>query len=140
METTKRVKITVEATINAPIAKVWELWTMPEHICNWCFASADWQAPWAKNDLRKGGKFTTRMEAKDGSFGFEFGGVYDEVKQNSFISYTMDDSRTAEIIFKSIGSATEVVETFEAESENPVEMQKDGWQAILNNFKAYVEK
>ena len=80
------------------------------------------------------------MEAKDGSFGFEFGGVYDEVKQNSFISYTMDDSRTAEITFKQIDSTTEIVETFEAESENPIELQKDGWQAILNNFKAYVEK
>lgn len=135
----QKQSITVEATINAPVTKVWEVWTLPEHITKWCNASDDWHAPRAENDLRAGGRFTTRMEAKDGSFGFDFGGVYDEVMSNKLISYTIDDGRRTIIIFSPAGSETKVTETFEAETQNPVEMQRGGWQAILNNFKKYAE-
>lgn len=93
MGTGNKAIITVETTVNAPVEKAWEFWTKPEHITNWSFASEDWHAPRAENDLRAGGKFLTRMEAKDGSFGFDFGGVYDEVKLNEFISYTLGDDR-----------------------------------------------
>lgn len=131
--------ITVESTINAPVEKVWKYWSGPEHIMKWCNASDDWHAPKAENDLRIGGKFTTRMEAKDGSFGFEFGGTYDEVKTNELIAYTLGDGRKVKITFKGEGNTTKVIETFEAESQNPVEMQQGGWQAILDNFKKYTE-
>lgn len=132
--------LTVEATINAPIQKVWQYWNTPEHITKWCAASDDWHAPSASNDLHTGGKFTTRMEAKDGSFGFDFGGVYDLVKNHEYIEYTMEDGRKVKIDFSAEGSATKVVESFDAETENPVDMQKAGWQAILNNFKNYTEQ
>ncbi|MGH2552339.1 MAG: SRPBCC domain-containing protein, partial [Chitinophagaceae bacterium] len=104
-----------------------------------CNASDDWHAPIAENDLRAGGTFKTRMEAKDGSMGFDFGGVYDEVKTNELIEYTMGDGRKVSIAFKANGEETKIFETFEAENENPVEMQRGGWQAILNNFKKYTE-
>jgi uncharacterized protein YndB with AHSA1/START domain len=136
---TTKTLITVEATINAPVEKVWKYWAGPEHITKWCNASDDWHAPKAENDLRVGGKFSTRMEAKDGSFGFDFGGVYDDVKTNELIAYTMGDGRTVKVIFKGEGNTTKVVETFEAETQNPVEMQQGGWQAILDNFKKYTE-
>jgi uncharacterized protein YndB with AHSA1/START domain len=134
-----KINITVTATINAAVEKIWEYWSKPEHITQWCNASADWHTPSAENDLRVGGRFTTRMEAKDGSFGFDFGGVYEEVKANELIAYTTDDDRKVSILFNSDGSTTTVTENFEAENENPVEMQKGGWQAILDNFKNYVE-
>jgi uncharacterized protein YndB with AHSA1/START domain len=139
METTKKTKITVESTIKAPVEKVWKLWNSPADIKNWCAASPDWHAPKAENDLKKGGRFTTRMEAKDGSFGFDFGGAYDEVVTNEAIAYTMDDGRTVKITFTKKDNETKVVETFEAEDQNPIEMQKGGWQAILDNFKKYAE-
>lgn len=139
METKEKTVITVQATINAPVAKVWEYWSKPEHITKWCAASDDWHAPKAENDLRVGGSFTTRMEAKDGSFGFEFGGIYDVVKPNQYMEYTLGDTRKVKITFNEKGNTTEVIESFEAESQNPVEMQKGGWQAILDNFKKYVE-
>lgn len=135
-----KIKITVESVINIPVQKIWEYWTKPEHITQWCNASPDWHAPHAQNDLREGGRFSTRMEAKDGSFGFDFGGVYDEVKTNELITYTLDDERKVSIFFNSDGHTTKVTETFEAENENPVKMQKAGWQAILDNFKNYTEK
>ena len=135
----KGIMLTVEATINAPVAKVWEYWTAPEHITQWCFASDDWHAPKATNDVRVGGDFSTTMAAKDGSFSFDFGGTYTEVKNNEVIGYTMGDGRVARILFKDNGNTTDIVETFEAETENPVEMQQGGWQAILNNFKKHVE-
>ncbi len=135
----KGIMITVEATINAPVAKVWEFWTAPEHITQWCFASDDWHAPKATNDVRVGGDFSTTMAAKEGSFSFDFGGTYTEVKNNEVIGYTMGDGRVARILFKDNGNTTDIVETFEAETENPVEMQQGGWQAILNNFKKHVE-
>lgn len=139
METTDKTKITVEVIVQAPAAQVWEKWTAPHHIIKWNSPSEDWHTPTAENDLRTGGKFLSRMEAKDGSFGFDFWGIYDEVIPNERIAYTIGDGRKAEIIFSSTGDTTRITETFEAENENPVEMQQDGWQAILENFKAYAE-
>lgn len=131
--------VTINATINAPVEKVWEYWNGPKHITQWNAASEDWHSPKAENDLRKGGSFNYRMEAKDGSFGFDFGGVYDEVIPNQHISYTMGDGRTVSTEFADNNGSTEITSTFEAETENPVEMQKGGWQAILDNFKKYTE-
>lgn len=139
METANKTNITVQSTIQAPVEKVWKLWNSPEDIKKWCSASDDWHTPKAENDLRTGGKFLSRMEAKDGSFGFDFGGVYDDVKTNERIAYTMDDDRKVEVIFTANGNTTQVTETFEAENENPADMQQAGWQAILDNFKKYVE-
>jgi uncharacterized protein YndB with AHSA1/START domain len=132
--------ITVQAVINAPVEKVWNLWTTPGHITKWNNASGDWHTPRAENDLRVGKKFLYRMEAKDGSFGFDFAGVYDEIKRNELITYTIDDGRKVKVTFtKNNDAETKVVETFEAESTNPIEMQRGGWQAILDSFKKYVE-
>lgn len=139
METKEKTVVTIEATINAPVQKVWEYWTKPEHITKWNQASDDWHSPRAENDLREGGRFLTRMEAKDGSFGFDFGGVYNVVKKNERIAYTMDDGRKVDMSFTSEGDKTKIVSKFEAEDINPVEMQKGGWQAILNSFKTYTE-
>lgn len=140
METTEaRTNITVEATVNAPVEKVWKFWNEPEHIKQWCAASDDWHAPHAENDLRTGGKFKTTMAAKDGSFSFDFEGVYTKVEPNKAISYEMSDGRKAEVLFSANGSSTKVTETFEAENTNPVDMQRGGWQAILDNFKKHTE-
>jgi len=139
METQEKKIVTVQNTVNAPVEKVWEYWTKPEHITKWNFASDDWHSPRAENDLRAGGKFVSRMEAKDGSFGFDFGGTYDEVEPNKYIEYTIGDGRKVKVNFTAKGDTTEVVESFEAENTNPVEMQKGGWQAILDNFKKYTE-
>lgn len=132
-------KITVEATISADTNKIWDFWTKPEHITKWNFASDDWHCPKAENDLRVGGKLTSRMEAKDGSSGFDFEATYDQVIAQKKISYTMSDGRRATTDFEHHGNKTKVTTTFDAENENPVEMQREGWQAILNNFKKYVE-
>jgi uncharacterized protein YndB with AHSA1/START domain len=139
METQQKTVLTVESIIQAPVAKVWESWTKPEHITQWCSASDEWHVPKAENDLRVGGSYTTRMEAKDGSMGFDFGGVYDVVKPQEYIESTMGDGRKITVTFSSEGNATKVVETFEAEDTNPLEMQQGGWQAILDNFKKYTE-
>ena len=140
METTNSVKkITVEANVDAPIEKVWEAWTKPEHIVKWNFATDDWHSPWAKADFREGGSFSARMEAKDGSMGFDFGGIYNVIRNNEFIEYTMGDDRKVQVEFSSSGNQTKVVETFDAESTHSLELQKNGWQAILDNFKKYVE-
>ena len=139
METQEKSIITVENTVNAPVEKVWEYWTKPEHITQWNNASDDWHTPWAKADLREGGSFSARMEAKDGSMGFEFGGVYDVLRNNEYIEYTLGDGRKVKVNFTPGGNTTKVVESFEAESSNPIEMQKGGWQAILDNFKKYTE-
>jgi uncharacterized protein YndB with AHSA1/START domain len=138
METQQKA-ITIETTVKAPVEKVWKLWSLPEHITKWSNASDDWHTPSAQNDLREGGKFTSRMEAKDGSMGFDFGGVYDKVKTNELIEYTLGDGRKVKVSFSSNGSETKVVETFDAENSNPIEMQRGGWQAILDNFKKYTE-
>lgn len=138
METGTKM-ITVEATVNAPVLKVWKFWTSPEHIINWNNASDDWHTPRAENDFRVGGSFLSRMEAKDGSFGFDFAGAYNEIKTHELIIYTLFDGRKVRIDFDTAGNATTIIESFEAESENSVEIQKYGWQSILNNFKRYVE-
>ncbi|QEH41820.1 SRPBCC family protein [Chitinophaga sp. XS-30] len=132
-------KITVEATIAADAKKVWDYYTIPGHITKWNFASDDWQCPSATNDMRVGGKYQARMEAKDGSWGFDFEAIYDEVVEGQKFTYTMTDGRQASVVFKDLGGKTAVTIVFDAESENPVEMQKEGWQAILNNFKKYAE-
>jgi uncharacterized protein YndB with AHSA1/START domain len=139
METAEKTKITVETTIKAPVEKVWDYWTKPEHITQWNHASDDWHSPRAENDLRAGGKFSARMEARDGSMGFDFGGVYDEVKEHQHIAYTLGDDRKVVVDFTGSGNETRVVETFEAEETHSIEMQKGGWQAIMDNFKKYVE-
>ena len=139
METTAITNITVEAIIEAPIEKVWQFWTEPRHITQWNAASADWHTTRAENNLRIGGKFLSRMEAKDGSFGFDFNGTYTNVQEHEKIEYAMEDGRKVQISFHSKGQETIVTETFEAEGTHSVEMQKVGWQAILDNFKNYVE-
>lgn len=139
MTTTEKTTITIETTVNASAEKVWKTWNNPEDIIKWGVASPDWHTPCAENDLRPGGKFVYRMEAKDGSFGFDFGGVYDLVKPNEYIEYTIGDGRKVKIDFKTNGNMVHIVETFEAEGENPIEMQRAGWQAILDNFKKHTE-
>jgi uncharacterized protein YndB with AHSA1/START domain len=139
METKDRTAIQVETTIKAPVEKVWKYWTEPAHITNWCYASDDWHAPAAENDLREGGKFTTTMAAKDGSMSFDFDGVYTLVKEQQAIAYTIADGRKVNITFTGKGDETNIVETFEAEDTHPLDLQKSGWQAILDNFKKYVE-
>lgn len=134
-----QTKLTVEATISADKNKVWEYWTKPEHITQWNFAADDWCCPKAENDLRVGGKYGARMEAKDGSFGFDFEAVYNEVVDQKKLTYTMSDGRQATTDFESLDGTTKVTTTFDAESENDPDMQKAGWQAILNNFKKYAE-
>jgi uncharacterized protein YndB with AHSA1/START domain len=139
METTGKTAITVERTIKAPIEKVWKYWTEPKHITQWCNASDDWHAPYADNDLRVGGKFKTTMAAKDGSVSFDFEGVYTNIHEYKVIEYTIMDGRKVKITFSSQGNATKVIETFEMENINPHEMQRGGWQAILDNFTKYTE-
>jgi uncharacterized protein YndB with AHSA1/START domain len=140
MEATAKKQITVETTVHAPIDKVWESWTEPRHIVQWNTASPDWHTPRAENDLRAGGKFLSRMEAKDGSFGFDFYGVYDEVKPKSLINYTIGDGRKVKNSFTPVGDSVKIVTVFEAEEVNSPEMQKGGWQAIMDSFKTYTEK
>jgi uncharacterized protein YndB with AHSA1/START domain len=134
-----KTMITVKATINAPVEKVWTLWTEPQHIMRWNNASDDWHTPKAENDLRVGGRFSSTMAAKDGSFSFDFWGIYDTIKPLHTIAYTMGDGRIAKITFSKKGNKTHIVEEFEAETENSAELQQEGWQAILNNFKKYAE-
>ncbi len=136
----EKTKISIGTTVNAPVEKVWNFWTAPEHIVKWNSASEDWHTPRAENDLRKGGRFQSRMEAKDGSAGFDFEGIYDDVRKNELISYTMGDGRKVNVTFESNGNQTKVKTVFEAEDTNPVEMQKQGWQSILDNFKKYTEE
>ncbi len=139
METTSKTSITIENEVKSPVEKVWALWSAPEHIMKWNSASEDWHTTKAENDLRPGGKFLSRMEAKDGSFGFDFGGVYDEVVANKLITYTLGDDRKVKIVFTTHGNSTKLVITFDAENQNPIEMQRGGWQAILDSFKKYTE-
>ena len=139
METTTKTAVTVEATVQASVEKVWKTWSEPQHITKWCQASPDWHVPYADNDLRTDGRFKTTMAAKDGSFSFDFGGRYTAVQQHKLIEYVIDDGRKVTVAFSGNGNETKVTETFEAESENPIEMQRGGWQAILDNFKKYTE-
>ena len=132
--------IRVQANINTPIEKVWKFWTEPKHIMKWNNASDDWHTPYAENDVRVGKKFLFRMAAKDGSVSFDFEGTYTNIKEHKVIEYSIMDGRKVKVTFSTEEKETKVVETFEAENMNSIEMQKKGWQAILNNFKKYVEK
>ena len=132
-------KIAVTATVNADTKKAWDYYNSPEHITKWNFADPSWQCPSATNDMRVGGKYSARMEAKDGSFGFDFEAIYDEVVPGERFTYTMLDGRQATVAFSKNGPQTEVAVSFDPETENPAEMQKAGWQAILDNFKRYAE-
>lgn len=133
--------ITVETTVNVPVAKAWEIFNKPEHIVKWNSPSPDWHTPRSTNDLKVGGRFTCRMEAKDGSAGFDLAGTYDKVETNKHIAYTMDgeDKRKVDVRFEDLGGRTRIVETFDPENENPLDFQKAGWQAILDSFKMYAE-
>ena len=133
------VEINVEIIIDASIEKVWKFYTNAEHIKQWNNASDDWHTPRAENDLRVGGKFVYRMEAKDSSVGFDLEGEYTEIEENEIINYTMNDGRKVRITFSNEEGKTLVSIMFDAETENSIEMQKEGWQAILNNFKRYIE-
>ena len=139
MEAQTKTTVTIQADVNAPVEKVWNYWNEPQHIMKWNQASDDWHSPASRNDLRVGGEFSTTMAAKDGSFSFDFGGVYTAVDEHKKIAYTMGDGRKVVNTFTSNGNQTRIESTFEAESQNPVEMQRDGWQAILNSFKKYTE-
>jgi uncharacterized protein YndB with AHSA1/START domain len=131
--------ITVQTTIKAPLEKVWECWNKPKHITKWAFASDDWEAPVAENDLRVGGKFKTVMAAKDKSASFDFGGIYTVVKEHELIEYDMNEERHVKVEFTEMPDGVQVTETFDPENQNSEEMQRAGWQAILDNFKKYVE-
>ena len=135
----EQTKITVEATIAAAVNKVWDYWTKPEHITKWNFATEDWLCPKAENDLQVGGKYHARMEAKDGSYGFDFEAVYDEVEEQKKLAYTMTDGRQATTVFETEGERTKVTTVLDAENQHDTEMQRAGWQSILNNFKQYAE-
>jgi len=140
MITAEKTTITVKANINAPVEKVWNLWTEPRHIVHWNNASDDWFTPRAENDLRVGGRFIYRMEARDGSDGFDFEGEYDSVVLLKQIRYTLGDSRSVKVNFDADGDSTVVTEVVETEQHNPLDIQQQGWQAILDNFKKYTEK
>lgn len=140
MEGKMNKAITVQTIVDVPVEKAWDYWTKPEHITKWTFASDDWEAPFAENDLQVNGKFKTRMQSKDKTEGFDFTGRYTYVKEHELIEYVMDDGRKVSILFERIDNHTQIIETFDPESENPSEMQRNGWQAILNNFKKYAEK
>lgn len=137
---TTPTRITVSTLVDKPAAHVWERWTTPAHIMQWNAASDDWHCPKATNDLKAGGKFSSTMAARDGSFSFDFDGIYDDVQPNKRIAYTMADGRTCEILFAEEGGGTRVTESFDAETMNPVDMQRAGWQAILDRFKAHAEQ
>ncbi|WP_294297714.1 SRPBCC family protein [uncultured Chryseobacterium sp.] len=132
--------ITIDITILSPIQKVWEYYNNPEHIIQWNFAHESWHCPSAENDLRTGGKLKTRMEAKDGSFGFDFEGTYDDIVDCEKIRYHLEDGRKVEVLFHEVDATTTKIEiTFDPEKQNLPEMQREGWYAILNNFHKYVE-
>jgi len=139
MSTAEKTAITIETTVQAPVERVWALWTTPEHITQWNSASPDWHSPRAENDLREGGKFVYRMEARDGSMGFDFNGEYTKVVPHREIAYRMGDGREVQVWFTAEGNTTHIKETFEAENMHSEEMQRNGWQAILDNFKQYTE-
>jgi uncharacterized protein YndB with AHSA1/START domain len=139
MATSEKTLLTATTTVDAPVSIVWDSWSNPKHIVKWNSASPDWHSPSAKNDLKPGGKFSSRMEAKDGSVGFDFEGEYTVVNPEKYIEYVMGDGRSVQVTFESQGNKTIIKESFEAESENSLEAQQGGWQAILDNFKKYTE-
>ena len=137
---TTQNRITVSVRIHAPVEKVWNYWTDPVHIVNWNHASFDWYTPKAENDLKTGGKFSYRMEARDGSMGFNFSGEYTEILLLKRIKFRLDDGRKVQVLFEANGEECILTETFEAEPMNSLELQQQGWQAILDNFRNYVER
>jgi len=139
MKSEEKTVISVQVVVNKPIEMVWNSWTMPEHIINWNFASDDWFCPQADNSLAVGDKFSYRMESKDGEMGFDFWGVYNQIIKNEIIDCTLGDGRRLHITFSEVDNQTTINEKFEAENENSIELQKTGWQAILDNFKKYTE-
>lgn len=132
--------ITIQTTVNAPIEKVWDAWVTPDDIMLWNFASEDWSCPKATVDLREGNGFNYRMEAKDGSMGFDFEGTFTEIAEHEKIEYSLEDDRKVLVAFSETEGGVLVTETFEAEDEHSGEQQRQGWQAILNNFKKHVEE
>ncbi|AKQ47142.1 hypothetical protein TH63_18255 [Rufibacter radiotolerans] len=139
MENEAKTTVTVETTVQQPVEKVWERWTTPEHITQWNFAADTWQCPNATNDLQPGGRFVWRMEAKDGSMGFDYSGTYEQVIPYKKIVGQLDDDRQVTITFDGQDGQTQVTETFEVEDQNSVDLQRAGWQAILDNFKKHAE-
>lgn len=139
METIAKTKVTIETVVNSPVEKVWDIWTEPRHIVHWNFASVDWHTTYAENDLRVGGRFLYRMESKDGREGFDFAGVYNSLELYKFIEYSIADGRRVRVTFDLKGTGTRITEIFETEATNSVDRQQEGWQAILDNFKRYVE-
>ena len=133
------MKITVTSTVRAGIDKVWQAWNNPDDIRQWNAASEDWHTTQSTVDLREGGCFTSRMEAKDGSTGFDFSGTYTRVIEKKLIEYTLDDGRTVSVVFEPVEAGTRIRETFDADAEYDVEQQRQGWQAILDKFTAHVE-
>jgi uncharacterized protein YndB with AHSA1/START domain len=140
MEQTARISITVETTVPVSPELAWEYWTKPAHITQWNQASDDWHTPRAESDLRAGGAFSSRMESKDGKYGFDFGGIFDAVEPPRLLAYTIGDGRKVRVTFESVASGTHIIETFEAEGENSVELQRQGWQAIMDSYRKYVVK
>lgn len=139
MKAKDKTVILVKTVVDSPINKVWNNWITPDKIVKWNNASDDWHTPRAQNDLWVGGNFDFRMEAKDGSMGFDFAGTYSKVVNNQLIEYTIADGRVVRIIFSTKENKTEITESFEAEDTNPIEMQRSGWQSILDNFKRFTE-
>ena len=131
--------ITISVLVARPPDQVWASWSQPEHVVHWNAASDDWHCPHAETEFYPGGQFNYRMEARDGSFGFDFRGAFSAIEEHRLISYTLEDSRTVSIRFTPDAEGTRIEETFEAEQENPVELQRTGWQMILNRFKEYCE-
>lgn len=136
---TKRINITIETSVKSSIEKVWDTWNNPKHVVNWNHASDDWFSPRAINDFKVGGKFEYRMEAKDGSFGFDFSGTYVDIQDNKLVVTRLDDDRLVSTEFIPENDSIKIVETFEAEGENSIELQREGWLAILTNYKNYTE-
>lgn len=131
-------KITVTAAIDADTAKVWEYYTNPKHITGWNFADPSWHCPSAENDMQISGTYKARMEARDGSFGFDFEAIYSEIIPGKEFTYSFG-GRTVNVKLESAANQTVISVTFDPENENPLEMQQAGWQSILNNFKTYTE-
>lgn len=131
--------ITVQTKVQAPLDKIWSFWTVPEHITKWNSASEDWHTPYADNDLKVGGKFKYTMASKDGTMSFDFIGTYSVIQDKRTIAYTIEDGREVIIVFEAQEDGVIIRESFDPELENPKELQQQGWQAILDNFKKYVE-
>ncbi len=133
------MEISIETTIEAPLVEVWSAWITPKDITNWNFPTDDWSCPAAKIDFTVGGKFSYRMEAKDGSMGFDFDGTFTAIEPHKRIKFVLADDRKVKVFFEETEQGIRVVEMFEVEDENSAELQRQGWQSILNNFKKHVE-